>query len=638
MNDSKLHILVCLSSSPSSQRVIRAAQKLYHPEKDLFIALYVGSSETDAENDAELMRNFAFAKECGAQTQTIVSNDIALSVSEYARRIGATDLFIGSSAPSHFIQGPSIPEKITSYLPDTDIHIIPDPRSSAYPKTMKKGTERQWNIRDIFLLVSTMAAATLLSFWFDRSIFSNSNIITIYILAVLIVSVFSSHQVFGVIAAVLYILLFNFLFIEPRFTLLVYDPAYLVTYAVTVIAALITGTLAFRLKNIARTAAENAYQAKVLLDTSNQLEKAKDSSEMIRITCLQLSNLLKRPVGFYRADPEDPSVPVLEGLEGPDREAAAYSFANRQSAGAFTGVMQGCPGQYICVYTDDVTYGVLGIDMKERMFTDFENTILLSIINEFTLALNNDRAHLQKQEAEVEAEKEHYRAVLLRSISHDLRTPLTTICGNASNLEAGSGELTEEDRRQIYHDISEDASWLADQMENILSLTKLEDTHAVNLSYESIEDVIKEGLSHITKYAGGHRIIFDHPDEIIFAEMDPFLIIQVLVNLVNNAIKYTPPGTEIRISCEKKGSLVQVSVADSGNGIPDEDKAHIFELFYTGKTHSADSRRSMGIGLNLCYVIMQAHGQKIEVLDNQPRGTIFRFYLNAKEMDYEPGI
>ncbi len=638
MNDSKLHILVCFSASPSSQRVIRAAQKLYHPEKDLFIALYVGSSETDAENDAELMRNFALAKECGAQTQTIVSNDIALSVSEYARRIGATDLFIGSSAPSHFIQGPSIPEKITAYLPDTDIHIIPDPRSSAYPKAMRRSTERQWNIRDLLLLVSTMAAATLLSFWFDRSIFSNSNIITIYILAVLIVSVFSSHQIFGVIAAVLYILLFNFLFIEPRFTLLVYDPAYLVTYAVTVIAALITGTLAFRLKNIARTAAENAYQAKVLLDTSNQLEKARDSSEMIRITCRQLSNLLKRPVSFHRADPEDPSAPDLKELAGPERKAAEYAFANRQSAGAFTGTGRDCRNQYICVYTDDVTYGVLAIDMQDRMFTDFENTILLSIVNEFTLALNNDRAHLEKQEAEVEAEKEHYRAVLLRSISHDLRTPLTTICGNASNLEAGSAELTEEDRRQIYHDISEDASWLADQVENILSLTKLEDTHAVNLSYESIEDVIKEGLSHITKYAGGHTITFDHPDEIIFAEMDPFLIIQVLVNLVNNAVKYTPPGSEIRVSCEKAGSLVRVSVADNGDGIPDEDKAHIFELFYTGKNHSADSRRSMGIGLNLCYVIMQAHGQKIEVLDNQPKGTIFRFYLNAKEMDYEPGF
>ena len=633
MNTDKLRILVCLSSSPSSQRVIRAAQKLYHPETDLFIALYVGASETDAENDAGLMRNFAYARECGAETQTIISHDIALSVSEYARRIGATDLFIGASAPSHFIQGPSITEKITSYLPDTDIHIIPNPLSSSYPKTMKKSTEKEWNVRDLLILVLMMTAATLLSLWFDRSIFSNSNIITIYILAVLIVSVYTSHQIYGVIAAVLYILLFNFLFIEPRFTLLVYDPAYLVTYCVTIIAALITGTLAFRLKNIARTAAENAYQAKVLLDTSNQLEKAKDSSEMIRITCQQLSNLLKRPVRFLQTDP------LLEAdLQDLEKKAAEHAFENRQSAGAFTANTPECAKQYICVYTEDVTYGVLEIDMKGRLFSDFENTILLSIINEFTLALNNDRAFRQKQEAEVEAEKEHYRAVLLRSISHDLRTPLTTICGNASNLVSAGSELNEEDKQQIYRDISEDAAWLADQMENILSLTKLEDTHAVNLSIENIEDVIKEAISHIDRNTDGHTVIFEEPEDVIFAEMDPRLIIQVLVNLIGNAVKYTPEGSEITVSCEKQGGLVCVSVADTGSGIPDEDKEHIFELFYTGKRPAMDSRRSMGIGLNLCYVVLQAHGQKIEVLDNEPNGTIFRFYLNAKEMDYEPGI
>ena len=645
---SKLNIMVCLSASPSNRRVIRTARKMYNPERDSFTALYVGSSEEETDTDPQRRENIEYAERCGAEVHVIISREIAVTISEYAKQIGATDLFIGNSAPPHVMTTRSIPDRIVSYLPETDIHIIPDQMSSSYPKTYRKGTGSPWNLNDFVRVVLVMAVATLLSYWFDQSRYSNANIITIYILAVLIASVITSHQVYGIIAAFLYVMLFNYLFIDPRYTLLVYDSAYLMTYCVTVLAALITGSLAVKLKNIAKQSAENAYQAKVLLETSTRLEKARDRHEMIRITCMQLSNLLKRTVMFYEIEGDTPKLTAISyeekakehepPLTEEEKKAILWTYQNNHHSGAYTRHFPDSPYRYLSVYNDTAGYGVIAIRCGEKNFTEFENTILLSIVNEFTLTLNNEVIRMEKKEAEINAEKEYFRAGLLRSISHDLRTPLTAIYGNAVNLSTNHEELTEADKEKIYEDMQEDTSWLVSQMENILSMTRLENRSAITTSAENVEDVIEESLKHLDMHASEHHIECVHPEEMLFAEMDAKLIMQVIVNLVNNAVKYTPPGSHIIVSAEKQDQLVCISVADDGPGIPAEDREHIFELFWSGRHDIKDGYRSMGIGLNLCRMIMKAHGQKIEALDNEPHGTIFRFYLPLKGVESYEGL
>jgi two-component system sensor histidine kinase KdpD len=148
-----------------------------------------------------------------------------------------------------------------------------------------------------------------------------------------------------------------------------------------------------------------------------------------------------------------------------------------------------------------------------------------------------------------------------------------------------------------------------------------------------VEDVIEESLKHLDMHASEHHIECVHPEEMLFAEMDAKLIMQVIVNLVNNAVKYTPAGSRIVVSAEKQDDLVCISVADDGPGIPEEDREHIFELFWSGRHDVKDGYRSMGIGLNLCRMIMKAHGQKIEVSENEPHGTVFRFYLPLKGVE-----
>ena len=637
-------ILVCLSASPSNERVIRAAARMCRGNEDTFLALYVGNANAGGTANARLNENISLAKNCGAHVDTMETGEIALTIAEYAKRSGVTDLFIGESARPRLFAVRSIPDQLIRYLPDTNIHIIPDAKSSSIPQDYRRGNDRLFNVRDLLMTVGIMAVATILAYLFYHSPFSNSNIITIYILAVLIASVLTSHQLYGLIAAVLYILLFNFLFIEPRFTLLVYDPNYLVTYFVTIIAALITGSLAARLKSIAWESAENAYQAKVLLDTSDQLQKASSSEEMVKITCTQLSSLLNREVRYYRIE-EGGRITMESGddaaqngqrretLSETEREAVLWTWENGHHAGALTNHYSDSVYRYLSIFAGDRRYGVLAIRMAGRSFTGFEKSILLSIVNEFTMALDNDAISREKQLAEINAETERFRSGLLRSVSHDLRTPLTAMYGNAVNLSKNSAVMSDEEKQKIYTDLQDDALWLSEQMENILSLTRLENNPDIVLSPVSVDEVIEEALRHMDPHSSEHEIIVADGDESIFAMMDAKLIVAVLVNLLNNAIKYTPAGSRIEIRKEQIGTLVHISVSDDGNGIPDEEKPHVFSLYYTGKHSLSDSCRSMGIGLNLCAMILHAHHQTIEVRDNIPHGAVFSFTLEAAEVN-----
>ncbi len=236
-------------------------------------------------------------------------------------------------------------------------------------------------------------------------------------------------------------------------------------------------------------------------------------------------------------------------------------------------------------------------------------------------------------EATVLAEREQLRANLLRSVSHDLRTPLTSISGNADMLLDEEAHLSQESRTQLLRDIYEDASWLNQVVENLLAVTRLEDGGVVlNTSIELVDDVIEEAMRHVNRDAAEHHIVVEPANELLLAHMDPQVIVQVIINLVNNAITHTDAGSTITISSRREASMVAIEVADDGPGVPATDKDQIFELFYTAGNKGADSGRSMGLGLSLCRSIVQAHGGSIWVEDASPHGARFIFTLPAEEV------
>ncbi len=348
-------------------------------------------------------------------------------------------------------------------------------------------------VKDPGICIAILGIATLLGYVFKSFGLTDSDIIMLYIIAVHVISILTSRIQYCLISSLIGVVLFNYFFTYPEFSLSAHDSGYPVTFATMFITAFIAGTLA---------------------------------------------NKLKR------------------------------------------------------------------------------NTVI---------AEKNAR---EKEEAALIAQNERLRANMLRSISHDLRSPLTSISGNASNLMANSSTLDEEARQQIYADIYSESMWLIGMVENLLYATRIEDGRIkLNIAVEILDDIIAEAVKHISKTHPHRNIAVDMSEEIIPVNADANLMVQVIINLLDNAVKYSDEDTPVRITVRQQGEQALIAVSDQGKGISEKDKQQVFEMFYVGDNRSSDSRRSLGLGLALCKSIIESHHGTIFVSDNKPQGTIITFTL-----------
>ena len=642
------HILVCLSSSPTNQKIIRNAARMANAFHGSFTALFVETNAYSSMSDEDKKRlrgNMHLAEQLGATIETTYGEDVALQISEFARLSGVSKVVVGrSSARKKFFFGrPSLTEKLIAYAPNLDVYIIPDRDTIDYEERKARVVRQQRILpSDIVKSVAILAGASGIGYLFFSAGFSEANIITVYILGVLLTAVVTTRRLYSLVSSVLSVLIFNFLFTDPRFALAAYDKGYPVTFLIMFLSAFLTSSLAVRIKQSARLAAQTAYRTKILLDTNQMLQQAKNGEEIVNTVCNQLLKLLHRDIIFYLPDKKGLGEPhtftedgrALEAEYTSDNEQAVASWVlrNNKHAGATTATLANAKSLYLAVRVAGKVYGVIGIVMQGGALDSFENSILLSILGECALSLESEQAAIEKEQAAVVAKNEQLRANLLRSISHDLRTPLTSISGNAGILLASGPSMSDEKRTQLYTNIYDDSLWLINLVENLLAVTKIEDgTMNLKMAEELVDEVVDEALRHIDRKCREHHVVVHHSQEFLLAKMDARLIMQVIINIVDNAIKYTPPGSDIDISCYREGEDAVVAVADNGPGIPDKAKPHIFDMFYTGEK-IVDSRRSLGLGLALCKSIVSAHGGTITVSDNKPKGTVFRFTLPSKEV------
>ncbi len=637
------HILVCLSSAPSNGNIIRTAAKMRDAFGGTLTALYVETENPQhigVEDRQRLQRHARLAEKLGATISTVGGDDVAYQIAEFARLSKVTKIVIGRSSPSRgrlFAQKP-LTEKLIELTSHLDIYIIPDVIGEN--KRKRKPVNRTGalpSIKDIGVLLAVLMLVTVLGFLLDKLGFTEANIITVYILGVLLTALFTRNAICSVLSSAASVLLFNFFFAEPRLNFRAYETGYPMTFAITMLAALITSSMAKRLEENAKQSAQAAWRTKTLLDTTQQLQQATDEEAVLQVLAAQLLKLLNRPLVIWPAAGGSLGRPIAFASEQADSFAgeenvAAWAFQKQKRAGATTETFPKAKGLYLAIRSNADAFGVVGFPMEQPL-EPFENSILLSILGEGALAMESIHHARQKEEAAVLAKNEQLRANLLRSISHDLRTPLTSISGNAENLLNNRQTMDAATQDATLTDIYDDAIWLNQLVENLLAITKIgEGRTRLNVSAELIEDVISESLHHIRRRGDNHIIETILPEELLLAQMDARLISQVILNLVDNAIKYTPSGSAIKISAQKQGDSIAVSVADNGPGIPDSQKANIFDMFYTGETKVADCRRSMGLGLALCKSIVTIHGGEIRLTDNTPSGCSFTFTLPASEV------
>ena len=348
-------------------------------------------------------------------------------------------------------------------------------------------------LKESVLCLIVLAVATLMGYAFKAFSLTDTDIIMLYIIAVLVISIITSRILYCLISSIVCVTLFNFLFTYPEFSLSAHGAGYPVTFITMFITAFIAGSLANKLKRNTQIAKQNAKE---------------------------------------------------------------------------------------------------------------------------------------KEEAALLAQNEQLRANMLRSISHDLRTPLTSISGNASTLISAGSTLDEDAKQQIYTDIYSESMWLIGLVENLLYATRIEDGKMqLRLSVEILDDLVSEAAKHTQRTHPKRRINVEMRDEIIPVVADANLVVQVIINLIDNAVKYSDEDSPVTVRVKKETDFAVIAVADFGVGIPESERSKVFDMFYTGGNRSSDSRRSLGLGLSLCKSIVSSHGGTITVSDNNPKGTVVSFTL-----------
>ena len=630
--------------------MIRRAARLSASTGADLIALFVEDPEN--QNDAQekaVHEHLSLAERQGAVITTIYGNDPATAIAQYARVSGITKIVLGKSpgSRSFFARKETLMSRLNELAPDVEIIIVPNrlPEDRRRFSLMGKLQKEKLAPDDLVKTILILALCTGIGFLLSLGGLAITNVVLIYILGVLAVALFTTGYTCSLLSSLLSVLTFNFFFTEPYYSLQS-SPDYLATFAVMFAAAILSSSLTSRIKTQSVQTANKAYQTEVLLSTSQLLQKAEDRDAILNVMLQQLNRLLEHSVLYYdRTDGALAEKPVLSetesdhGFDGvalpAEREAAEWVGRNGKHAGRSTRKWPQARCLYMAIRGENRVWAVVGIRADNAPSIDeYRKNLMISILDECALAIEKDHMTREKQRIEESARQEALRANLLRAISHDLRTPLTSISGNAAVLLENLGDLDETRKKELYASIYDDAIWLNGLVENLLTITRTENgAIRLNLQPEMVSEAIEEALRHLDRNAANRKIVTDLQDDLLMARMDSALIVQVLINLINNAVSYTPENAKITIGAKPDGDMAVLWVEDEGEGIPEGEEDRVFEMFYTGVKRSPDSRRGIGLGLALCRSIVQAHGGEIRVRNVLPHGARFWFTLPIAEVE-----
>lgn len=645
-------ILVCISPSPSSARCIRWAARTAEAFHAPWVVLYVETTESASfseEQNKNIRANMELAERLGAEVVTIGGFDVAGVVIQYAKLSGITNIVMGKSRRRKTLKSmfePDFEDQLVEQLKNIEIHIIPDRVSAKAYKKFKKNRQKgklalSWI--DLLKMLGILTTSTLLSAGLRTLDIGDQNVIMVYILSVLVISRITPGYVYGVAASLLSVLAFNFFFTEPYYTFNAIQAGYPITFLIMLLVALITSALTVRFKTQATLAVERERRTEVLYEINKKLLVTRGLENIIQLTNGYIIKLFGRSVIFYTKDPVDGTAGTLTQATDadasfmltPDEQAVAHwVFANQKRAGAGTDTLMGAGGFYMPVMSQGNVLGVLGISCSGgRLLTQQNRSFLRMIASQVAMALERQYLSDEQRRILIEAEKEQMRSNLLRAISHDLRTPLTGILGASSTILESGKQLDAQTHEKLVSDIKEDSQWLIRMVENLLSVTRInEGTMNVVKTPEAAEEIVAEAMSRIRARFTDRTIHVSVPEELLLVPMDGTLIEQVLINLVENAVKHSGENSAIEVTVRKSERLAVFEVKDNGEGIAEQDFSYLFEGYAQSGKMSADSSRGMGIGLSICMSIVKAHGGKMEAANNQDGGAVFRFTLPLDEV------
>lgn len=445
--------------------------------------------------------------------------------------------------------------------------------------------EQKWQMH-ILLAVLSLAAATGLGVLFRNAGFPDTNVVLLYILSVLVTSCLTKGYYCGLMVSVAATLVFNYFFTVPYYSLEFYDPSYLITFIIMTIAALVTSTLTSRVKQNALEAVERETETQALYKLTSHLTEAKDGEQVVSIVVKAIRDRMNCHATCLCFD------------EDKKAEDAFKRGAEEVREWPIRGEKQ--------------VVGVILIPQGEaEKLKDGQKKFLFSLVECTALAMDRIIAAKQQMLFKQETMQERYRGNLLRAISHDLRTPLSGIMGTSEMIRDMSKK--DDPIYELAQGILEDTQWLHSLVENILSLTRIQEGPiALRKEYEAAEEIIGGAVARISGQAPEYEISVKAPDDVLMVPMDGKLIMQVLINLLDNAVKHCTPDQEICVTVEQSGDDAVFKVSDRGEGIAAVDLPNLFQTFYTSQTKTADAKKGIGLGLSICESIVKAHGGSME--------------------------
>ncbi len=621
-------MLVCVSNSPLSIRLVRASKRMAVALKAKWYVAFVETPSylrlPDSEK-ARVLQTLRLAEQLGAETLELSGENVSEELVRWAHSNNVTKIVIGKPAQPRWIEvlRGSIVDDIVRKSGMIDVYVITGDADAAAAPWVKKvrSTRRPKDYLGSSAIVALCTAIAA----FMTGHFELSNVIMVYMLGIVIVA---SQYGRGpaVFASVISVASFDFFFVPPFYTFAVSDTQYLVTFAVMLTIALVISTLTARIRQQAQSARLRESRTASLYLMSRELSSTLNLGDLITIGLRHVAEVFECKVAIYLPNFEG-VLQVRRPLEGLDAGVAVWAFKNKQPAGLSTSTLPAANALYVPLFGAKAVIGVLAIRPSDidRFLAPEQLHLLETFGNQIAIALERAQLADDNERARLQVKAEQLRNSLLSSVSHDLRTPLATITGAASTIMEGSTSLTVEKCRDMASEIFHESERLNRLVGNLLDMTKVQSGNLkVRKEWCPIDEIIGAALSYVDDRLSGRQVRILIPSELPLIPVDSILIQQVLVNLLENALKYTPAGSELVLRASVSDQVAQIEVADRGSGIPPAHIEKIFEKFFR---EEASDRTGVGLGLAICSGIVEAHGGKIWVENRAGGGAVFKFTL-----------
>jgi two-component system sensor histidine kinase KdpD len=636
-------ILVCVNMKQRGPRLIRAARQMAADLHAKWIAVYVQIPRhlrlPQAERD-RLVQTLRLAEQLGAETVTLTGENVAQEILSYARSRNATKIIVGKPVRSvwkEWIFG-SVVSDLVHRSGEIDIYVITGKAGEGQPLVQRSLRRTSEMSGYVYALCGVLMATAVAWLMFPH--FASANLIMMYLIAVIGIAIRWGRGP-SVLASILSVAFFDFFFVPPYFSFTVSDIQYLLTFGVMLVVALVISNLAVRLHQQAELARYRERRTGVLYTMSRDLATHRGTGMLAQLAAKHLRDVFDSQVAIFLAD-ADKRVQLQRGellffeLDPKESGVAQWVYDHNERAGLGTDTLPGASSLFMPLIGSAGAIGVVAVRPTDssRLLDPDQLHLLESLVNQIALAIERTRLSEEAQQAHVRVETERMRNAILSSVSHDLRTPLATITGAATSLLDEQGRIDPPTRLELARSIYHEADRLDRLLKNLLDMMRIE-AGAVQLNKEwhPLDEVVGAALARLEGRLRDHTVNTAFPADLPLVLVDGVLLEQVVINLVENAVKYAPAGSAIDLSASASNRDVIVEVADRGPGIPLGEETRIFDKFYQAKPAREGG---VGLGLTICLGIVEAHGGRIWAENRSGGGALFRFSIPLP--DQQPSV